>query len=119
MNPYHEIRDKQPEYDEAFFSFSTEQFNDGLKKFNLSADDVKFCGAGLYATDKGFTKIDEFYKEQRKEIGEKCDPQKVYDYEYDNHECSYTNDDTAPLELIEYYFGKEGLSKIKRHRYNS
>jgi hypothetical protein len=99
----------------CFFAFSNEQLTEGLKKFNLKKEDIRNGGMGLYGTVEGMKKIMSFYDEQSKRIGEECDPQIVYDYEFGNHECGYTHDDTKAIKLVVSYFGEEKAKLVKRH----
>lgn len=40
----------------------------------------------------------------KKEIQEKCTPEEIYIFEFINHECAYTNDDTEALNTTRFYF---------------
>ena len=48
-------------------------------------------------------------------VKEECDPQEVYFYEYNNHECQYAFDgDYEVYKLVSDIFGEYIASKIKR-----
>lgn len=102
----------------CFFAFSKEQFYNGLKKIRLNdGEKVHHAGAGLYGTKEGIQAYFEELESFRKRMKAECDPQEVYIYEYNNHECfiSTDGDDTA-FRLLIYIFGKEITLQI--HRFN-
>ena len=97
---YQEYREIQPVMNNCFFAFNQEQFTAGIRKHCLNGLKIYNAGLGLYGTKSG---IEDFYKQYDdidKQIKENCNPQDVYDYEYNNHECSYTNDDSQVLMLL-------------------
>ena len=111
---YHEIKNRQPEMIECFFAFSTDQYNEGKAKMIPEGKKIFSAGRGLYGTKEGIEKLLAFYDAMTAEIGEKCDPQKVYNYEYDNHECSYTCTDDEVIKIVVSYFGEEKALTVKR-----
>lgn len=115
MKSYTMIKDKQPELSECFFAFSNEQFTEGRK--NAGLEGKKICALeniGLYGTRKGIKKLLADYDAIDREIAKNCDPQDVYDYEFDNHECSYTNDDEDAIGIVIRIFGTEKAKEVKR-----
>lgn len=114
MKTYQEIKEEQAVMVECFFAFSNEQMKEGREKMGLVDIKIYSAGMGLYGTREGIKNFMGFYDQQSKRIGEECDPQKVYDYESDNHECSYTCDDHEAIELVVSYFGKERAKTVKR-----
>jgi len=104
---YSELKDKNPKLENCFFAFSNKQLEEGLKKHNLKKSDVVSAAGGLIGTKEGINKLYNDYEKISEEIKEKCTPQDVYNYEFDNHECSYTGDDTEAIELVHDYFGKD------------
>ncbi|MDD5356050.1 MAG: hypothetical protein PHY56_05910 [Candidatus Omnitrophica bacterium] len=114
MESYASIKDKQPELFECFFAFSNEQFNEGKKKAGIEDKKIYSGVAGLYGTREGIKKLYDDYDAIDKEIAKKCDPQDVYNYEFSNHECSYTNDDEQPINIVVRIFGKERAKEVKR-----
>lgn len=114
MKTYREIKDQHPVMEECFFAFSNIQFEEGKKKAGIEDKKIYNGGMGLYGTKEGIKKFLDFYDNNTKEIAEKCDPQVVYDYEYDNHECSYTNDDTEVIKIVVCTFGEEKAKLVKR-----
>ena len=109
---YHNLKNQQPQMKDCFFSFSNSQFEEGVKKHNLEGQKLYNGGQGLYGTKEGIENFMNFYDNISKEIGLKCDPQEVYEYEFDNHECSYTNSDEEVMEILKCYFGDD--VKVKR-----
>ncbi len=97
------IENEQAELKEIFFAFNNEQFEEGKKK--LEGKKIYSGGAGSYGTKEGFDELARFTEEQRKRIAKECTPEEVYNYEYANHECEYTGDNTEALEMVKYYFG--------------
>jgi len=47
-------------------------------------------------------------------IRKECTPQEVFDYEYNNHECDYTNDVENPCMYIIELYGIETLKKMSK-----
>ena len=111
---YTEIKDKQPEMKNCFFAFNNEQFYEGKKKAGIENEKIFDGGYGLYGTKEGLNNLKEFYENQSKEIKEKCNPQKVYNYEFTNHECEYVGCDEEAIKIVVDYFGKKKANKIKR-----
>lgn len=114
MTNYIEIKSKHPEMIECFFAFSDQHLSKGIKEKIPEGKEIFSGGMGLYGTREGIKKFLAFYDAITVEIGEKCDPQEVYDYEYNNHECSYTCDDTEAIKIVVSYFGEEKSTKVKR-----
>lgn len=110
---YSEIREGiNLEVKDTFFAYSDEQFKKGLKKWNLKIEDVKWAGVGLYGTSEGIQAIFDQIDNIEERIKNEVDPQHVYDYEYINHECGYTGDDSEALSIVYDIYGKD--VKIKR-----
>lgn len=114
MENYATIKDKQPVLWECFFAFSNQQFAEGKKKMGIEDKKLYDGGHGLYGTREGIKKLFADYDAIDKEIAEKCDPQDVYDYEWNNHECSITNDDEDAINIVIRIFGKEIARTVKR-----
>lgn len=111
---YLEIKNQQPVLENCFFAFSNEQFAEGLNRFNLDKKDILSGGAGLYGTKDGINKLFTFYDGLTARIGKECNPQAVYDYEYSNHECGYTNDDTEAMKIVVSYFTDTQCANVER-----
>ena len=111
---YQEIKNKQPELHECFFAFSNDQYKEGIEKNNLKDKKIYSGGAGLYGTHEGITQLFDYYKNQSNEIATQCEPQKVYECEFSNHECSYTNDDEEAIKIVIDIFGKERAKEVTR-----
>ena len=97
---YHELKyESQPDCDKygVFFAFSNEQFENGYKRLVelghiKDGDKVKRYSesSGLFgASVEKLKSFFGFYADKDKLIREECDPQEVYFYEYNNHECMY------------------------------
>ena len=114
MSKYQKIKSKEATLKECFFAFSNEQLNEGIKCLNLKGQRIINAGAGLYGTIEGINAFREFYENIKERISKECNPQDVYDYEYLNHECEYTGDDTEAFEIVQYYFSKDQCKQVKR-----
>jgi hypothetical protein len=114
MSNFAKIYHQQPELFECFFAFSNDQFNEGKKNAGIENKKIYSGGMGLYGTQKGIQKLFDDYDNIDKEVAEKCDPQQVYDYEFDNHECSYTNDDEEAIKIVVRIYGEEKAKQVKR-----
>lgn len=101
-----------------FFAFSNEQFEQGMKEIaHLREGDEKVVriGGGGFGWRKYIHKMIDYHESIDKRIAEQCDPQEVYCYEYNNHECMYGYDGDEPAyELVYNIFGEEGLKAITR-----
>lgn len=115
MKNYQELKNVQAPMIECFFAFSDSQFGEGVKKAGIEGKKIFRGPAGLYGTQEGIGNFLAFYDELTKEIGIECDPQEVYDYEFGNHECSYTGDDEEAIKIVVDYFGAERAKVVKRH----
>jgi len=121
MKSYTEVKSNEPVLTDCFFAFSNEQFAEGIKRFNLEGKKIYRGMGGLFGTKEGIDQLMKHYDDQALEIADQCDPQEVYDYEFWNLECSYTNDDREAYLITESYFG-ERAKTVKRkfaHNFNS
>jgi hypothetical protein len=107
------IKSRHPELTDCFFAFSKQQFEEGVVEHHLEGKKLYDGGHGLVGTKEGIQKLFDDYAAIDKEVSEKCAPQEVYDYEFNNHECGYTNDDSEPLAIVERIFG-ERVSEVTR-----
>ena len=88
-------------------------------KANHNADGEKLVrlGGGGFATKDGAKRLLEFYESIDAKIKAECDPQEVYVYEYNNHECCIAWDgDLEAIKIVLSLFGEEAARKIKRYR---
>ena len=111
---YQEIKSVQPELFECFFAFSNQQFAEGVKNMCLEGQKLFNGTNGLYGTQKGIQKLMDDFDAIEKEIAANCTPQEVYRDEYNNHECSYTCDDSDAFAIVERIFGEERSKEVKR-----
>lgn len=114
MKNYRELKDEQAPMTECFFAFSNSQFEEGVKKAGIEGKKILRGPAGLYGTHEGITQFVGFYDRLTDRIGQECNPQEVYDYEFGNHECDYTGDDEEAIKIVVSYFGDDRAKEIKR-----
>ena len=117
---YHEIKEETynvnlANYD-CFFAFSREQLEEGLKRIGKTKDQIYKYGNGLFGTHDGFTRYMNYLKQADERIKNECDPQEIYFYEFNNHECmiDYAGD-TSAIELVIDLFGIDVLPTITRY----
>lgn len=100
-----------------FFAFSDQQFEEGKQKAHIT-DDMKIYryGYGMFGTHEGYVKYMKYLAELDARIAKECDPQEVYVYEYNNHECmiNWEGDDDAIAIIIDTW-GPDVAKKIKRY----
>lgn len=122
LDRYREIINAHPSTDNyaCFFAFGQEQFDQNLAEA-ISAGRIKegekiySHPAGLYGTHEGITSFLTWYENRDKAIPIECDPQEVYFYEYNNHECMFSWDgDKDAFNLVVAYFGEDVAAKIVR-----
>jgi hypothetical protein len=111
---YQQIKNDQPILRECFFAFGQDQFNEGIIKHNLQDKKIYSSLGGLYGTKEGITELMSFYDNLNNRIAKECSPQEVYDYEYDNHECSITCDDSEAMMIALGIFSEEQCRTIQR-----
>lgn len=117
ISVYREMRyENQAPEGEYFFAFSEKQFEEGIKRCNDKK--VYSAGHGMFGTMEGLDKYFEFCNNKEKIIRESCNPQEVYYWEYNNHECMFDpyEGDAEPMRLIIDIWGKDIAHKI--HRYS-
>lgn len=114
MSNYTKLKDQNPELVDCFFAFSKSQFQEAIIKHNLQDKKILKADGGLFGTQEGIQKLYDDYEAISAQITEKCEPQEVYAYEFDNHECSYVGDDEEAIKLVVSYFGDERAKKVKR-----
>lgn len=107
----------------VFFAFSQEQFNDGLKKFNIDPENKEEIKNKLHKYIGGGFILIESEKEEKRIIKKRNKVQRKYlskfknlvdalKYEMYNHECGYTGDYLNGLYAIGY--GLKDLRKNKK-----
>ena len=121
INRYHELKAEQPKTESygVFFAFGDKQFEEGrqqliAKGYLKEGEEVCSAGMGMYGTEDEIHRYLDFYAERSKKIAAECDPQEVYFYECNNHECGYTRCDDEVVKIIADYFGKEAAHKVVR-----
>lgn len=111
---YPGARAEEPELINCFFAFSNKQLEEGIKKHNLEGVKIFSGGGGLYGTNEGIKNLLQFYDNQSEYIKNNCNPQEVYLYEFDNHECSYIGSDDEAIKIVVSYFGEDIAKSVKR-----
>jgi len=112
---YQEINSQQPVLEKVFFAFSNEQFAEGKKKIGVTDNKDLLKGfGGCFGTKQGLKDMADFYEDRAARIKNECSPQDVYEYEFGNHECSYTCDDSEAMEIVIDYFGKDRAKEVQR-----
>ena len=114
MKTYTEIKNEQPMYWNVFFAFSDEQFEKGRKEAGIENELIFSCGDGIYGTKEGIRKLFDFYISQSHRIAAECDPQDVYNCEFENNECDYMGNDAEAIRVVHHYFGLERALGVKR-----
>lgn len=120
MGRYHQLCKERDGIDcykhSCFFAFSNQQFEEGKKKAHIKdGEKIYSVGAGMYGTAEGVKSFFAEMKSFNERIKEECDPQEVYFYEYNNHECMLSWDgDEEPVKLIARIWGDEAVSQIVR-----
>lgn len=111
LGRYFELREQQRNYKDPciFWAFSKEQFEEGVKRVTpLLKDGQKIMQgpAGMFCTKEAYDKMMHFLNNVDSMIAAECDPQEVYCYEYNNHECCIGWDgDLRAWELVSSIFG--------------
>jgi len=114
MSKYNKLLNEHPVLKDAFFAFSDKAFAESLKERKLNKEDIYKGGSGLYGTKEGINAVYKFYEDRTARIAKECTPQEVYDYEYDNHECEYTEDDTDAITIVVDIFGSDRSEEVNR-----
>jgi hypothetical protein len=99
----------------VFFAFSDKQIIEGMAKCGYKdTSEIKSAGSGLFGSTEGLRSFIEEYEARANRVAEECDPQKVYDYEYANHECGYVGSDAEAIEMIVDLFGRDRALTVQR-----
>lgn len=123
VSHYKELRDSQskmlPSEEEGiFFAFDEYGFKEGLKRINKhkqEGDVLRRSFGGMFGFERCFRAWNERIHKIDAQIAEECDPQEVYCYEWNNHECMYDwEGDTNAFNIIRDIFGEEIAGTIKR-----
>ena len=115
LNLYKQLKDKQSKEVNDFpmmFAFSTDQFNEGMKKLGLcSTNTDKICsiGGGGYIKKSDSNALHEMGELHSKEMKESIEADKtgnnfIYDmfyYELNNHEYGYTGEIEDTIDALD------------------
>lgn len=100
-----------------FCAFSDEQFAQNSKTIRPLQEGEKYAtlGAGVFGTKDGIKRYLAYSEDIDRQIRERCDPQEIYCYEFNNYEsCIAYDGDLNAIRLIIGLFGSETAAKIKR-----
>ena len=119
---YKELSNEEPDSQKygIFWAFSNKQFDEGIermKELGLYQEGQKLynIGGGGFGTSKELIRqFFDFYKNRRKRMAEECDPQEVYIYEWNNHECMISCDDHDAFKVVVDIFGKKRANEVVR-----
>lgn len=122
IDRYKELTDQHPDASQygVFFAFSTEQFKSGYaslveRGYIKDGDKVFSARLGLFGKREEITRFYSFYDQREKLIKAECNPQEVYFYEYNNHECMFSYDgDEDAVKVVSDIWGKEEIKKLRR-----
>jgi len=114
---YNGIYDTHPDIAEhrVFFAFSNEQLKKGMNENGYKDfSEIKSAGRGVFGSSEALRSFFGEYKKRAERVAAECDPQKVYDYEYANHECGYVCNDAEAIKIIVGIFGEERAMLVER-----
>ena len=113
IDRYKEIMSEEPDSEKygIFWAFSDEQFEEGkarMKELGLYSEGQKiwsFGTGGYGVSEKLIDDFFAFYKNRRQRAADECDPQEVYLYEWNNHECmiGWSGDEPAYNVIVDMY----------------
>jgi hypothetical protein len=114
---YNGIYDTDPDCDayRVFFAFSVKQIVEGMERCRYKdKSEIRHAGSGIYGSPEALRSFLGEYDRRANQVAAECDPQKVYDYEYGNHECDYVGSDAEAIELVVDVFGIDRARLIQR-----
>lgn len=121
ISRYTELKEEQPKSEDygVFFAFNEKQFEEGRQLLiarGYLKEGEKVCSTdiGMYGKREDIHRFLAFYDERSKLIAKECNPQEVYFYEWNNHECMVSYDDDEVVKIIIDYFGPEVAHKLHR-----
>lgn len=118
---YMELLNRHPDADEygVWFAFTDARFQAGYARMREAGkikEGDRVCRDGsLFGTEAAILAFYAAYDRRREMMAAECDPQEVYFFEYNNHECMFGWDgDKDALDAVERIFGKDALKGITR-----
>jgi len=114
---YNGIYDTDPDTKayRVFFAFSNEQLKQGMADCGYKEyKELCYAENGLFGSREAIISFLGVYGEKAKRVAAECDPQKVYDYEFNNYECDYTGTDREAILQVVQIFGKDRVRLVKR-----
>jgi hypothetical protein len=117
MASYQQIKDDwyTSNHEEIFFAFSNDQYKEGKARMPEGAQ-IYRGPAGMFGTDKGFTDWKAASKANDQRVIDECTPEEVYRYEYSNHECGFTCDDTEAVDIVLQYWPDADIQALRKER---
>lgn len=99
----------------CFFAFNLKQLEEGKAKAGITPGETIYRGGcGLYGTREGLRKFSADTDAILARVSVECDPQDVYNYEFNNYECELTCDDQEAIRVIISHFGEEVARTVSR-----
>lgn len=121
LSEYHRLNEERNNCDlkkfDMFCAFSDEQFAQNSKTIRPLREGEKYVnfGAGVFGTRDGIERYLAYSEDIDRQIRERCDPQEIYCYEFNNYEsCIAYDGDLNAIRLIIGLFGSETAATIKR-----
>ena len=118
---YRELKYDEPDMTKygMFVAFSEKDFmREKLKLYRKGylkgGEKLVSVGGGVYGTRAEVDRYFGYHKQNYERIAKECDPQEVYFYEWNNHECMISMDDDEPMKIVISIFGKETAHRIDR-----
>ena len=105
MCKYYEVKKRfwDTNHPEIFYAFSKDQFEEGAAKMPKGKE-IYRGHAGQFGTKDGFDSFRKSLDTMEASIKAECTPEEVYQYEFDNHECGYTGDDSEAVAIVQSYW---------------
>lgn len=106
------------QHEGIFYAFDEKGFNEGYERVKHLLKEgekvVRFTGGG-FGVRAYIDKMLEYYDECDARIANECEPQEVYVYEYNNHECMYAYEgDVEAVNCVIRIFGNDAARKLQR-----
>ena len=127
IDRYKEIQNEQNNADlngmGIFFAFTDKQYDEGyqdlIDRGIISREDkiYRLPISGGFGTKAGYEQMMNYYSSCTEKIRKECDPQEVYFYQWNNHECMIAYD--GDLDAIRYIYniwGEKVARNIVRYR---
>lgn len=116
LDRYYQLAYKNnPPEGEYFYAFSVDQVKQGIAAKHLENEKIYRASGGLFGTKVGIDNLFKHFDAINELIKADCNPQEVYFFEYNNHECMYSYEGDEPaIKLIIDYWGADVARTIVR-----